>query len=252
MLYDQRPEGQHRAGAQWNITGKLSDTRFLTISPRYEVSFFDFSGATSLSPSGDVLDTGHLLSVTALHTTIIDDTWSWILGGVIMLGFEDGADAGDALTGAGFVAARQQYNKNFAWILGVGAVSRLEDDALIFPYFGIDWAINETLRLSSEGTSIRLDATLEDDLLLYSALGWTTREFRLDDSNTVAGGAFQENIWSWSLGVESKQLDMWRIRVEAGIILAHRMEVFNSGGASVGIADADPVGYIGFQVNRHF
>ncbi|MFG0258002.1 MAG: hypothetical protein ACF8GE_08890 [Phycisphaerales bacterium JB043] len=240
-----------RTGATWNLLGQLDQQHLLNLSTRYEASLYDISGATGLSPDGDVIDSGHQLSLTAMYTTIVDSQWSWILGGVVSLGFEDGADTGDALTGGGFLIARQQYSKSFSWMAGLGVISRLEDDALIFPYLGIDWAINETTRLHSEGTSVRLDSRLRDDLTVYSAIGWTSREFRLDDSNSVAGGVFQEDIWSWSLGVETL-VDKWTLRVEGGLTLSHRIEIFNSGGASTGIADADPTGYVGLSLRRPF
>jgi Domain of unknown function (DUF6268) len=241
-----------RSAIAWDVAGELDEKHLLSLTAQYEYSLYDFSGATGLTPGGDVLDGAHQISLTAQYTTILNNKWSWILGGTVSLGFEDGADTSDALIGSGFLVARLQQREDLSWIFGFGVLSRLEDDPLVFPYIGIDWKINDTLRLHSEATSVRFDSTLQDDLILYTSIGWMTREFRLDDSNTVAGGVFQENVWNWALGIESTSQENWRLRFEAGIILAHRIEIFSSTGASVGIADADPVGYLGLQIYRSF
>ncbi|MHC4975237.1 MAG: hypothetical protein ACYTF7_01375 [Planctomycetota bacterium] len=240
-----------RAGATWQLNGQLDQTHILSVTSRYESSLYDITGATGLSPDGDVIDIAHQLSATAMYTTIVDREWSWTIGAIGSLGFEHGAGAGDAFTGGGFLIARQQVSEGFAWMGGLGVITRLEDDALLFPYIGIDWTISDTLRLHSEGTTFRLDASIREDMTLYTAIGWSTREFRLDNAGSIAGGVFQENVWNWSLGLEGG-LSRGTWRIEAGITLSHRVEMFNSSGTSIAIADADPTGYVGLGMSVPF
>ncbi len=123
-----------RLGATLRFRHSLSEALTLTGSFRHEWSDYDFEQAAGLftgasnaeTPFDAVSESGITLGLTAQ----LDDQWSLFANGVIGAGYESGADFGDSIFGGGFGGFGYRFTDDFSMTLGVGALTRLEDDAL--------------------------------------------------------------------------------------------------------------------------
>ncbi len=166
-----------------SITAPIGDTAELGVTISNEWSNYDFSGADQLSPeSSSAWDDVFIVTLIPNFTYFIDDEWSILGGGVIRYAGESDADFDDSVVGGGFLAAGYQHNPDFYVSFGVLVIDRLERDAIVVPYLGLDWKIEEDLSLTYDAfQGLSLRHAIQDDLELSLSARYDYREFRLDD-----------------------------------------------------------------------
>ena len=158
-----------------------------------EASFYDFGGATGLTPTSD--DPFNDLYETRLGASFRNalTPGSSVFGGFeLVLGGEDEVQFEEGLTLGGLTGVEVRVHDELSLSLGFAAASRLEDDAFVIPFLGFDWRPTEGVRLGAEGPRAEIELSLDDDWALELAAAYELRQFRLNDDGPTDGGAFRD------------------------------------------------------------
>lgn len=233
--------------AVWNASSKLR----LVAGFDSEVSWYDFESDAG-GAFDEVIDTAltHGLSLTAIwsHT----DTLSFVFFGSVNSGYETGADFGDSLTYAGGAAVGFKVNDSLSLRLGAGVRSRLEDDVSFIPVIGVEWRINETTRLTTEGLGARLIASVNDDLDVYLRAGAEWRQYRLaDDNDVLPDGVLSDLRVPVGLGVIWEPAAGLQLSFEGGAVVWQEYELRDDDD-EIADTNTDPAPYVGFRVSWAF
>ncbi len=235
----------------------LSDDLTLKLTLGYELNLYDFSGGSNLGV--DPWDDVHVLNLAAGLQWAVRDDWFIFGGPILQFARETDASWDDAVMGGAVFGATHVFSKKLILGAGVGVISQIEDDALIFPVLVIDWQINDRLRLVSQGRVGSLGA-LGMELVYDLGSAWEVaggfqyerRRFRLDSSRADAPEGVGEEttlpLWvrlSYEIN-ENIGLDLY-VGVASG-----ELDLENSGGNGVASADYDPGSFIGFSARASF
>ncbi len=219
-----------------------------------EYSHFDFAGPTTLVP-GDA-EPWEDLQAFRLGATLggrFDDTWGWVVGGMGRMAYESGADVGSALMGVGYGAISHRFSDSFSLTFGVGVATRLEDDARLFPVLGVEWQINEIVRLTTEGLGLRVSAQVSEAWEVALRGGYESREWRLSETRGVlADGVARDDrvlvggevAWKPAAGV--------RVAIQGGVVVWQELEALTRNGVSVGDQEGDPGAFLGVAASFAF
>lgn len=240
-----------RAGFGIDLSTRWGERARLGLGIEEEASWYLFDNARGLVPGapadGDpfeqVLITRLLPRLSVQH----DERWAWFLGGIVEFAGEPGADVGDSATFGGFAGARYAFSENFSLSFGLGAKSRLEDSALVIPLLGVEWKVNDTVTLSSEGTKLRLAAKLSEQLTVALQGGWELREFRLDDDNVLPEGVVRDSRIPIGVSLDWKPCPRAAISLTGGAIIWQEFRFDDRNGDRVSETNTDPTPYIGLS-----
>jgi hypothetical protein len=217
--------------------------------------FADLTGFGGGDPWGTIEDAR--ISVTWRFG--FGDTGSFILIPTARFNGEKDASTGDSSTYGLFAAAAWRVSENLTIGPGVGAFSRLEDGARIFPILVIDWNITERWALStgrglaaSQGPGLTLDYKLNEDWSLGLAGRYEDVEFRLDDEGIAPGGVGRDQsiplVFMGTLEPNKKL----RFSVFAGIELNGTLKLKDSMGDVIEESDYDPAPIFGASFDVRF
>ncbi len=235
----------------------LRDDLTLKLTLGYELNLYDFSGASDLGV--DPWDDVHILELTGRLQWATRDDWFIFGGPIVQFARETDAGWDNAVMGGAVFGATHVFSKTLILGGGVGVISQLEDNALVFPVLVVDWQINDNLRLVSQGR-VGSSGGLGMELVYDLGSGWEVaggfqyekRRFRLDSSRADApegvGEATTLPLWvrlSYEIN-ENVGLDLY-----AGVA-SGELDLDDSGGNAVARADYDPGGFIGFSARASF
>ena len=234
-----------RLGGSLGFRHSLSDSTVLIGSVLHEWSDYDFDRAGTLFPGASnaesPFDDLHETALTLGISTRLDNRWSLFARGIIGAGYENGADFDDSIVGGGFGGFGYKFSDEFSLSLGLGVLTRLEDDELIVPLIGFRWQIQDDLRLESEGLAANLIWETNDDLELRAFGRYTSRSYRMDDSNDyLPGGAFSDDRFIVGAGADWAVADQITLSIEVGASVWQEYEFFNSSGDKISTRETDP------------
>ncbi len=243
-----------RAEAGVGVTLDVAENLRLSLDFGGEHSVYDFGGASTLV-GGDAEPWEDLesASVGLRLEGSIDAHWGWVVGGTFRMAWEPGADVGNALLGSGYGGVRYRFDENFALTVGAGVASRLEDDARVFPLLGLEWKLNEVVRVETRGLGLAVIAQVHDNWELVAKGGYESREWRLSevralladgvarDERVMVGG---EVVWKPAEGV--------RVSIEGGLAVWQELEALTQNGVTVGEQEGDPGAFLGGRVIFNF
>lgn len=249
--------------AVWRAGGGVGASFWLTEQVRLgasfdtEVSWYDFDDAVGLVPgTDDPLDRAQETSFDAGVLYFHSKEWAWFAGGGVTIGAEEGADIGDAITGGGTIGARWQMDPRFALNFGLAARTRLEEDPLVLPLIGFDWTVNESVRVSSSGPGVfaatdslgaRVFAQVSEDVTVMLGGRWKLREFRLDESDTIASeGVFRDARFALDVGLLWQPVENISLGLIGGVIPWQEYTIDDEDGNEISEVNSDPAGFIAF------
>lgn len=158
-----------------------------------EASFYDFGGATGLTPTlDDPFNDLYETRLGASFRSALSQDSSVFGGFEVVLGGEDEVQFEEGLTLGGLTGVEVRVHEELALSMGLAAASRLEDDAFVIPFLGFDWRPTEGLRLGAEGPRAEIEVALDDDWSLELAAAYELRQFRLNEDGPASGGAFRD------------------------------------------------------------
>ncbi len=227
------------------LTRELDDREW-SIYVAAEATFFDWSAnapvvGTSTDPFNDLYTT-RLGAVTSIDE---DEELGWFTGMEVFLSGEDSADVQDAISVGGITGVRCRAGDDLAVSFGLAALTRLEDDAWVIPYFGFDWQVSDRLHLGTEGPRVALEAALSDDWSANLAAEYRLRQYRLNESNALADGVFQDDQITATAGLAWMPRPGVSLELEAGAAVWEEYTFVADGGTTVNEFESDPSAYVG-------
>lgn len=206
-----------RGGWSAGLARELDGRRILAVALESEATFFDFGGAGQLTPGSN--DPFNDLYRTSLGSTLyapFSDKSSLFVGGEFTLAGEDTSDLGASLIVAAASGVRYQASRDLDLTLGISASQRLEDDAWVIPFLGIDWRLADAWRLVAEGERVRLAWEPSHKVELSVHAAYEQRQYRLNDSNPLPRGVFRDEQIDLGAAIAWRPSDGVELRIGAG------------------------------------
>lgn len=155
----------------------------------YEYHNYTFSGSSAFQWE-DI----HRFAYAPLFKWSTSESWTVLAAPVVQWMGEGGANMSDSFTGGGLVGFNYRANPTLSVGLLVGALSQIEDDAIIVPIPTVNWKFAEkwTLRAGvnrlgpTVGVGGELRWKLDKTVELAGGIQFQRRRFRLDKNNRVA------------------------------------------------------------------
>jgi hypothetical protein len=227
-------------GAETEVSPDLD----LVASLRYELSLFEFAGTSDLG--ADPWDDIHTLSFDVRLQWAMTNDWAVWGGPVIMWSRQDGAVWDDSMAGGAFFGATYVSSEKLIMGGGVGIVSQIEDEALIYPIVILEWKMTDDLRLTTRAGPVGITATgLE---LVYDlGEGWEIgaggryefRRFRLDGAGIAPGGVGEETNFPLWLRLSYRASENFSIDLYAGLTFSGQLKLDDFNGRQLARADYD-------------
>ncbi|MHC4263442.1 MAG: hypothetical protein ACYSWX_13030 [Planctomycetota bacterium] len=241
-----------RAGWDLLLGRHFEDGGVLAFGLETEASFYDFGGSgfgAGLSdPFNDVYE-------SRLRGTVyrrLDSHTSFFAGGEIAFGSEDEAELASGVTAGASFGFGYRPSDALEVTFGIAGASRLEDDAYVLPFIGVDWCLTESTRLVAEGPEVRPEQDLGDTWELQVLADYDLRQFRLNDEGPTAGGAFRDEQIDLGAGLYWQPGDAVRFGLEGGMTVWRELTLLADGGASLGVTEVDPAPWIGISLSATF
>lgn len=243
-----------RSGLRVVFSGSPAEKLLLSASIGLEGNWYDFDDPSALIPGeSDPFDDLYGLQLFVSPTWLIDDRWSITVGGFASVAGETDAEAGDAVTGGGFIGAGYAFSPEFRLTLGAGAATRLEDDTRLIPVISFAWQVSDTVSLESSGLSLRLTAELAPNFDFSLFGGFESREFRLDDSRAaLPEGVVRDQQAPIGAELIWRPIEKLSIGLGGGAIIYQEIEILDSDGDKLNGIDTDPVGFVSLRVEYRF
>lgn len=245
-----------RIGGQFEASHLFGQATLVSATLASERSFYDFNGATQLSPGfnepfEDTRRAKFGVNVLVRET----EQFAWFVGGNVVTTMEDGAKFSDSLTFAGIIGARYAVSKNFSAIAGLAVQTRLEDNALPIPALGFDWKFAEKWRLSTDpglglqpsgdpGIGLKLSFQPTEGVTLALEGSYQSREFRLDDKGFAPEGVGIDRRAPVDIGVEWKVTSNITILARGGAYVWQHYKVEDKNGVKLSEGDSNPQGFV--------
>ena len=226
----------------WDATlSRQLDDRSYHLSLAAEASFFDWGAASPVVPGtndpfNDLYDT----RIGALASFAEDEELGWFSGFEVILSGEDSADVQDSISVGAVSGVRYDSGENLSLSFGLAALTRLEDDAWVIPYFGFDWRITERLRFGTEGSRVALAAQVSDTVEATLAAEYRLRQYRLNDSNALPDGVFQDDQIDASLTLGWRPTPGVELTLQGGAIVWEEYTFLDGAGTKLVEFESDP------------
>ncbi len=234
-------------GAEFGLAPRLKlDNVFA-----YEYHNYTFSG-TSAFQWNDI----HLIQYIPLLKWVESERWQFFVGPIVQVNAEDGADFGDAITGGGIVGFNYVRSPTLSIGLLIGALSQIEDDAVVAPIPVIRWkfaeqwmlrtGVSQLGSLSGLGAEVAWQAV--KNLELAAGAQFQRRRFRLDRNDRVA----QETSVPLYGKVSWWMFPQGRLEVFAGIAAGGELRLETKNGDKIIEEDYDKTANIGARIHFTF
>ncbi len=237
-----------RLGVQAGID--LGERRSLAVGLGAERSWYDFSDATDLDPSGDPFGDVTDAELFLRYSAPFNDTTSWFGLASIGIAAEDGADISDSFLYTGSLGFITRASDSFSWGLGVLVRTQLEDDVLVIPIPQIRWAIDEKWTLESQRAGLRLGYAHSDALSYGVQAEYVSRSYRLDDNGPIPDGMATDRRVPASFYVEYEPAPAFSINASVGASVYTNIELLDSSGDDITDDDLDTALF--FALNARF
>jgi hypothetical protein len=242
-----------RVGGELGVGIPAGDRGQLQLSLDYEYSNYDFSDTTFIAGSDSPFRDIHRTFFSARYSRQASRQLAWFVGATAGVAFEEGASIGDSWEYGAFGGVKYYLSEKLAIGLGVGFVTQLEDDPLIFPAPVFEWNFAEDWSLSAGGRpGLTLAYDYSDELSFSLSAFYESRDFRLDEDGPVPDGVGRERQVPITLGVQFRPAPAFEIALAAGVNLARTIEIEDEDGDEVADVDADPSPFLGFQFTYRF
>lgn len=234
-----------RTGLGFAVNTRLNERARFTVELGGEASFYDFDDAAGLIPgTDDPLDDAYRFNVSPRLVFFHTRRLSYLAGASAEFSGEPDADIGDAMTYGGFGGVRYAFTDEFALTLGVSARTRLEDSALVLPLIGVEWTVNDRLRLETQGLGLRAVTRVNDRLDFTVSGGWELREFRLADDHALPEGVIRDRRVGIGAGFTWRATDDIALSLTGGAVAWQEFTIDDRDGDEVSEVNTDPAAFV--------
>lgn len=182
-----------RFGWRARLLQQTSGGGTLGIEFENEAAFYNFGltspiVGTDTDPFNDVYRT----RLASTYYGRVASDLSYFHGFEITIAGEPETGLGDSTILGGTSGLAFHASDDVQITAGLMAFTRLEDDAVLLPFIGLDWQVNDSLRITAEGNRVALDAQLNDSVDLEFYAVYDQRQFRLEDGGGLGAPAFRD------------------------------------------------------------
>ncbi len=247
----------NRFGGGFGAAFTISDELTLRAGFDYSYNDYSFDEADTLIPGvtgNDPFDAFHTVSLVGGLDYRLDEKWTISGTGFVRYEGEEGVDLDDALIGGGLGFFTYRFNEDLTLGFGVGASSRLEDDAWVVPYLFVRWQIDEQWQLRSDGLGARLSWSPSPEYEVFLRGRYVRDEWRLDDDRGAASeGVFRDDRVPVGLGIDWRPIPTLTITGEVSVMVYRELEFLNDNGRTVSEEEIDEImPAVGFSVVWRF
>lgn len=212
----------------------------------FERSNYDFTGATTLSPSNPDLNfDANITTLSLSYGRQETEQWGWLAGGSIGVAADDGAHLGDSLVGTVFGGVSYAFSQDFRVAVGAIVATQIEDNITVLPLLNLDWQINKRTKVSNDRKpGLVFNYALDDSWTVRVGGQYEFRDFRLDRDGPIPNGVARDRRAPFFVGIRyapTKQID---IDVSAGAYFFQTLRVDDSGGNRLKEVDADATPFL--------
>lgn len=237
--------------AQFSLS--INERLGLSLSVLPEVSWYSFSDASGLIPGTDEpFDDLYRLDIVPGVRYALDRDWALTGGFLLQFAGESDADVGDSVTYGGFAGVRYRFSDRFSATFGALGKTRLEDSAIILPLVGVEWAITNTLNLSTSGTGVKITNTLDDNWAVWFAGAYESRDYRLADDGPLPSGVVRDSRVPLKIGLDWSPNPGLKVSLEGGAIIWQEFEIDTRDSDTIAQDNTDPAPYVGLSVQLRF
>ncbi len=244
-----------RLGVSGDFGLPVRDFILVGFHARYQHADYDFDLQHGAFPSA-AYDTNELpkepwggidtIDLMPTTTLLLGDRFSIVAAVPIRWSGEVGTDRNGFAAGISAIAGWQVLD-SLRVGLGIGITSRIEGNSETFPIIALDWQINESLRLATEGGWIQGGAAglywgPNEVLTLSFTVGYERNRFRLDDNGTTrdTNGVGEITAVPIELGLRLQIAPGAYLDVRGGLGVAGRFRVEDDGGKKLYDQNYDP------------
>jgi hypothetical protein len=221
----------------------------------YTVASYDFSGTTGLGGL-DPWDNLHLLSVTAPVTYRASNRWSIFGAPLLQFNAESGANLSKGLMGGGIFGASYTVNETLTLGAGMGGISQIEDNALVFPVVFFHWRIHDRWQLGMRGNTARggveISYRIRDNLETAIGASYAFHRFRLDDEGVAPNGVGETSSLPLTARASYQFHPNISLEVYGGVAVAGNLRLEDQDGHRILKTDVDPAPLAGIVVTAAF
>jgi hypothetical protein len=182
-----------RFGWSAGLVQELDGGSIVALRVANEASFYDFGASAPLiGNSTDPLNDVYETRLGATYYGPIGERLSYYHGLEFVVAGEPDAGIAESTTLGLTSGLAYRATENLEFTLGLFAFSRLEDDAVVMPYIGLEWHVTSAIALAAEGNRVALVAELTDALELELFARYGQRQFRLERAGGVDEPVFRD------------------------------------------------------------
>jgi len=247
-----------RAGVRVRVPLAVSKQVGLQLTTGASYAGFDFKGDGGFSngaPSGSTLDDFVHTEFRVGGRYLLTEDWALLGMSFVTSRFEWGADFGDGLRVGGALAAARQFFDRLTLALGVGLRSRLDEGGVsVEPYVQAEWKINETWKLETRGTGLRLTTRASEAFRVFAFGDFDGDRYRLKDRGPGVGkGSFRHRRVPVGIGFEWRPQPWLRIGGDAGAIAWQQFRVYDDDDERIDTVSSDgPAAFFSWRARFKF
>ncbi|MDY6987687.1 MAG: TonB-dependent receptor [Thermodesulfobacteriota bacterium] len=231
-----------------------------SISPALGYGFdgYDFSGDSGFAGLRP-WDSIHSFRFSVPVRVKCDDHWTVFVIPTVRATAESGADFDEAFSGGGFAGASFRFSGRLTIGPGIGAITRIEDDPIVFPLLIVHWKITDRLSLETGrglgatlGPELTINWKATDSLTLSLGGRYERLRFRLDNDGVACNGIGDDRSIP-ILGAVSYQFSpKIRASLLGGVELGGEVRLEDERGHRLSESEYDSAGFLGFFFNLLF
>jgi hypothetical protein len=182
-----------RFGWRGALLQELDGGSVVALSVANEATFYDFGDTAALiGSSSDPLNDVYETRLGATYYGPLGERLSYYHGLEFVVAGDPEAGLRESTTLGLTSGIAYRAADSLEVTLGLFAFSRLEDDAVVMPYIGLEWEVLDGIALRAEGNRVALAAELGDTLDLELFALYAQRQFRLDEAGGVDEPVFRD------------------------------------------------------------
>ncbi len=181
-----------RSGMSGNLIFGPEHDLQISFPVDWETSTYSFRDADPLIPGGvGRFRNAQQIVFSPNVEAKINEHWGVFGGGLL---FDAGQyDAERTTTYGGFAGAIWRPDKTFTLRFGLGARTRLSQEAQILPVIWMEWKMDERTRLTSQGNNIRFEYDFDEAWCVKLDAAYEQRAYRFDRDGPGPGAVLRDD-----------------------------------------------------------
>ena len=239
---------QHGGGG---VTIRLPVSKTLMGSLDMDVDYVSYSFAVdedTLFDAAGLMRHAADVRISPMLAGRINKRWSWMarVSGAFI--GETDADAWKSFSPGGMAGAVYDIDPNLKLTFGFVASALLADVPLAFPIIGLDWKLNDQLRIATRGPGLDVIMKLTPETTLTVKGRWDYRRYQLAGKGPVPDGIFRDQRVNTSVELSRRFHRILELTLEAGTSVYQQYKLENSDEDTLETIQTDPQAFLGARL----